>query len=171
MTDEPPASDSPQPDPPPEQQPDPSIPTDGKPPVDVTAFAKYFTDGAFWQKVKDFAGKIGRGTLTKAMELYNVAISKDTPVLAKAIALGSLGYLILPLDAIPDFVPGAGLADDAAALAAAATAIFKNITPAVKAAASDQVSKWFGPDPNAPVMVPTPEAPPVPPTPDVPSPN
>ncbi len=165
-------TDQPIPPPPPDaplpEQPDPPIPTDGKPPVDITAFAKYFTDGAFWQKVKDFAGKIGRGTLTKAMELYHVAMSKDTPVLAKAIALGSLGYLIMPLDAIPDILPGVGLADDAAALAAAATAIFKNITPAVKAAASDQVSKWFGPDKNAPPV--TPEAPPVPPT-DVPSPS
>lgn len=155
MTDEPippPPADAPSPEPQPDPQtmPDPPIPTDGKPPVDLAAFAKYFSDGAFWQKVKDFAGKIGRGTLTKALELYNVAMSKDTPVIAKAIALGSLGYLILPLDAIPDFVPGAGLADDAMALAAAAAAIFKSITPAVKMQAYTQVSKWFGPDKNAP---------------------
>src|SRR4051794_19330249 len=102
-----------QPQPPPEQQPDPPIPTDGKPPSDLTAFAKYFTEGAFWQKVKEFAGKIGRGTMTKVMELYHVAMSPDTPLWAKAVALGSLGYLILPIDAIPDFIPVAGLTDDA----------------------------------------------------------
>ncbi len=150
------------PPPPPEQQPDPPIPTDGKPPVDVTAFAKYFTDGAFWEKVKGFAGRVGRATLTKALELYNVATSPDTPVWAKAVALGSLGYFILPLDAVPDVIPGLGLADDAAALAAAATMLLKNITPAIKAKAAEQVAKWFGPDPNAPAA---------PPAADVPSPS
>ncbi len=159
MTDQPPPTDAP---------PMPTPEVASPPPADTTGYAKYFTDGAFWQKVKDFAGRIGRGTLTKAMELYHVAMSKDTPVLAKAIALGSLGYLIMPLDAIPDILPGVGLADDAAALAAAATAIFRNITPAVKAAASDQVAKWFGPDKHAVPVPPTPEAPA---TPDVPSPS
>ncbi len=130
--------------------PDPSIPTDGRPPPDTTGYARYFTESAFWQKVTDFAGRIGRGTLQKAMELYTVAASRDTPVWARAIALGSLGYLILPFDAVPDLLPGVGLADDAAALAAAATAILKSITPAVKAKAAEQVNRWLGPDPNAP---------------------
>lgn len=161
-------TDQPQPPPPPGQQPDPPIPTDGKPPVDVTAFAKYFSDSAFWQKVREFAGRIGRATLTKVMELYHVAMSPDTPILAKAVALGSLGYLILPIDAIPDMIPVAGLTDDAAAIAAAATALIKNITPAIKAKAVESVNKWFGPDPNAPAAAPQP--PPVSPT-DVPSPS
>jgi uncharacterized membrane protein YkvA (DUF1232 family) len=83
-----------------------------------------------------------------------VAVAPDTPVWAKAVALGSLGYFILPLDVVPDLIPGVGLADDAAALATAATMIIKNITPAVKAKAAEQVSKWFGPDPNAPATPP-----------------
>ena len=125
-------------------QPDPPIPGDGKPPADTTGFAKFFTENAFWQKVKDFANKLGRGTLQKAMELYNVAKSPDTPLLAKAVAIGSLGYLIMPFDAIPDILPGLGLTDDAAALAAAVAALVKNITPAIKAQATAQVDKWLG---------------------------
>jgi uncharacterized membrane protein YkvA (DUF1232 family) len=130
-------------------QPDPPIPADGKPPADTTGFAKFFSDPAFWQKVKDFAGKLGRGTLQKAMELYHVAMSPDTPLWAKAVAVGSLGYLILPLDAIPDIIPIAGLGDDAAALTAAAFALAKNITPAIQAKALEQVNKWLGVDPKA----------------------
>ena len=158
-------TDQPQPPPPPGQQPDPTIPTDGKPPTDTTGFAKFFTDSAFWHKVQEFAGKIGRATLTKVMELYHVAMSPDTPMLAKAVALGSLGYFILPLDAIPDYIPVLGWTDDAAAIAAAATALIKNITPAIKAKAVESVSKWFGPDPNAP---PTPAAATTPPAPETP---
>lgn len=147
--------------PPPGQPPDPPIPPDGKPPTDTTGFAQYFTDSAFWQKAKDVAGKVGRGTMQKAMEIYHVAMSPDTPVWAKAVAVGSLGYLIFPVDAIPDFIPVAGLTDDAAALAAAATAIMGSITPAIKAKAAEQVSRWFGPNPSAPPTAgPTPDAPP-----------
>lgn len=146
--------------PPPADQPDPPIPSDGKAPADTTRFAKYFTDSAFWDKVKGFANKVGRGTLTKALELYNVATDPATPVWAKAVALGSLGYFILPLDAVPDFIPVAGWADDAAALAAAATVLIKNITPAIKAKASEQVTKWLGPDPKAAAAPPAPESPP-----------
>ena len=134
---------------------DPPIPADGKPPADTTAFGKFFSDSAFWQKVREFANKLGRGTLQKAMELYQVAVSPDTPIWAKAVAVGSLGYLILPFDAIPDIIPIAGLSDDAAALAAAALALVKNITPALKAKASEQVTKWLGADPKAPAVTPT----------------
>ena len=170
MADQPPPPPADQP----QAQPDPPIPGDGKVPTDTTGFAKYFTEGAFWQKVKDFAGKIGRGTLTKALELYNVAMSKDTPLWAKAVALGSLGYFILPLDAVPDIIPVAGWADDAAASATAATVLLKNITPAIKDTALAQVAKWFGPakgDATPPAADPSPPTPPsVPPT-DVPSPS
>ena len=152
-----------QPIPPP--PPDLTIPTDVKPPPDTTDFANFFTDSAFWQKVQEFAGRIGRSTLSKVMELYHVAMSPDTPVLAKAIALGSLGYFILPIDAIPDYIPVLGWTDAAAAIAAAAAALIKNITPAIKAKAAESVSKWFGPDPNAP---PTPAAAPTAPAPETP---
>lgn len=139
-----------QPPPPADATLPPDVPGSAAPPADTTSFAKYFTDGAFWQKVKGFAGRLGRTTLQKAMEMYNVAMSPDTPVWAKAVALGSLGYLIMPFDAIPDILPIAGLTDDAAALAAAAAALVKNITPAIKAKATEQVTKWLGPDPKAP---------------------
>lgn len=136
--------------PPPDAPLPPDVPGSAKPPEDTTAFGKHFTEEGFWKKVKDFAGKIGRTTLQKALEMYNVATSPDTPLWAKAVAIGSLGYLILPFDALPDILPVAGFTDDAMALAAAATALVKNITPALKAKATEQVNKWLGVDPKAP---------------------
>lgn len=38
---------------------------------------------------------------------------------AKAIAIGALVYLVTPFDAVPDFIPVAGLLDDAGVIAAA----------------------------------------------------
>ncbi len=122
-------------------------------PPDTTGYAAQFTEASFWQKVKDFAAKIGRGPLQKAMELYKVAMSPDTPLWAKATALGSLGYLISPLDFIPDFIPVAGLTDDVAALGAAVTALMKHITPEIKDQAKALAMKWLGGG-NAPPPLP-----------------
>ena len=42
---------------------------------------------------------------------------------AVAVAVGALAYLLAPVDAVPDLLPGAGLVDDAGVLAAALAAI------------------------------------------------
>lgn len=47
----------------------------------------------------------------------------------KFILLGALAYLVLPLDAVPDFVPLMGFTDDAAMLAAAVHAVRGAISP------------------------------------------
>lgn len=39
---------------------------------------------------------------------------------SKALAIGALVYLISPIDGVPDFIPFAGLTDDAAVIMAAA---------------------------------------------------
>ncbi|MGH7844149.1 MAG: YkvA family protein [Candidatus Binatia bacterium] len=41
----------------------------------------------------------------------------------KAIAIGALVYLISPIDAVPDPIPGLGLSDDVAVLLAAIAAL------------------------------------------------
>lgn len=50
---------------------------------------------------------------------------KEDPLKYSAIALAALAYLILPVDAIPDAIPFAGLADDAAVIGAAVATIRK----------------------------------------------
>ena len=42
---------------------------------------------------------------------------------AVAVAVAALAYLVAPADAVPDFVPGVGLLDDGAVLAAAVAAV------------------------------------------------
>ena len=44
----------------------------------------------------------------------------------KAIIIGSLGYLISPIDLIPDFIPVVGLMDDASVLSLAIYKIISN---------------------------------------------
>lgn len=53
----------------------------------------------------------------------------QTPRRVKLTLLAALGYFVLPLDAIPDFMPLIGFTDDAAVIAAAIAAVAGSIKP------------------------------------------
>ena len=63
----------------------------------------------------------------------------------RAKILGALGYFLLPIDIIPDFIPLAGYTDDLAALTWGVYCVIKSITPEVKAQAAAKLHEWFGP--------------------------
>ena len=101
-------------------------------------------DDTFWQKVRDHALRAGREVIEKALVLYYCLQDSRTPAWARATIVGALGYWILPMDAIPDLIPGAGYADDLGALAAAAATVSAHIKPEHKEKAQDQVDHLFG---------------------------
>ena len=68
------------------------------------------------------------------------------PLKDKAIIIGALGYLISPLDVIPDAIPIAGLGDDVAVLLYVLHKIKGDLTDEVKQRAYDKLSKWFDED-------------------------
>jgi len=108
------------------------------------AEATGYSEQDFWQKLKSFAIYAGREVVEKALILFYAAQRPETPVWAKAIIYSALAYFILPTDAVPDFVPIAGYADDLTSLLAALSAVAVCITPEVKQAAKQKVEDWFG---------------------------
>jgi uncharacterized membrane protein YkvA (DUF1232 family) len=76
--------------------------------------------------------------------LFYAAQRPETPVWAKTIIYSALAYFILPTDAVPDFIPVAGYADDLASLIAALGTVAMCITPEVRQAAKQKVEDWFG---------------------------
>lgn len=97
---------------------------------------EHYSDDGFWSKVKNIAGKT---VLNPALELYYTAKSANTPTVAKGLAIGALGYLILPVDLIPDFIPVAGFSDDIVAMMTAIKSLAVYVTPDVKAKAESKV--------------------------------
>ena len=75
--------------------------------------------------------------------LYYVLMDENTPWEHKGIIIGALGYFILPVDLIPDFIPVAGYADDVAALTACIKTVMDNITPSIKKKAMQKLTDWF----------------------------
>jgi uncharacterized membrane protein YkvA (DUF1232 family) len=103
-----------------------------------------FSEQSFWQKLKGFATYAGREVVEKALTLFFAAQREETPFWAKTVIYSALAYFILPTDAIPDFIPLSGYADDLGTLVMALGTVTMSITPEVKASAKQTVDSWFG---------------------------
>ena len=104
---------------------------------------KYYSDSNFWDKVKTIAKKAGNKLIYNALLLYYVLQSPTTPIDQKTLIIGALGYFILPIDIIPDFIPVLGFTDDAATLVSVIKTISKNITPEIKEKAHNKSNEIF----------------------------
>ena len=110
---------------------------------DLPKYGKHFSEKAFWKKLKKVASKAGAKVVYYALVLFSTFMDPATPVKHKAVIAGALGYLILPMDVIPDWMPFAGLADDWAALIAAVSYVLTSISPAIKEKARAKLITWF----------------------------
>jgi len=110
----------------------------------LVVYSKVYKKDLFLAKINRIAKKAGAKLVYASFLLYYVLADPKFPVKHKAIVLGALGYLILPIDLMPDALPVVGLTDDLAALIFAIKAIFDYITPEVKKKAHDKVLSLFG---------------------------
>ena len=70
---------------------------------------------------------------------YHAALDPSVPAAKRAMIWAPLLYFVMPLDAVPDFIPALGFVDDGAAIAAMIAAVGKAITPAHRAKARDML--------------------------------
>lgn len=103
-------------------------------------YQEHYNESAFWSKAK----KLGRKVLMPALKLYYAAQDSDTPAWAKAIIYSALGYLILPVDAIPDAIPGVGLVDDIGVLLGALGIVAAHIKDEHEQRATAVLNRWLG---------------------------
>ncbi len=109
-------------------------------------YAQYFNDSKLWKKLSKAAKKAGRKAVYYVLVLYYVSRDPAVPRNLKLKVLGALGYFILPLDFLPDFILGLGFTDDLAALAWALFTMKKYITPEIERKARERLNEWFGPE-------------------------
>lgn len=73
--------------------------------------------------------KMKKGALAKVwdkvQELWAAFKSPETPLSTKSIIIGSLIYMVTPIDIIPDIIPGIGLLDDAFIIGLVFTQVMK----------------------------------------------
>lgn len=112
-------------------------------PDHVERYREHYSESSFWDKVKDVAKKAGVKVIYAALCLYYMLQDPSVPLKDKALIAGALGYFILPVDLLPDPLPG-GYTDDLAALLAAYKAVMAHMTPEVREKARGKLSEWFG---------------------------
>ena len=113
---------------------------------DFMSYSNKFTSGDFVEKISRIAKRAGAKMIYAALVLYYTLQSDKISVKDKAIIIGALGYLISPLDVIPDAIPIAGLGDDLAVLVYVLNKVWGNVSEDVKEKAKAKLSKWFDED-------------------------
>lgn len=106
---------------------------------------KYSSQG-FIDKISHIAKRAGAKLVYAALILYYTLQSDKVSLKDKAIIIGALGYLISPIDVIPDAIPIAGLGDDLAVLLYVLHSVWGEVPEDVRAKAHDKLSKWFDVD-------------------------
>lgn len=115
-----------------------------KSPKDIEKYQKHYDEGRFGKKLPKVARKAGSKLVYAVLLLYYVLRSKTVSNADKTKIYGALGYFLLPLDLLPDFIPLAGYTDDLTAVIWAVHTVWKNMTPEIKAQAAAKTKEWFG---------------------------
>lgn len=105
-------------------------------------YKEQYSDESYWQKTKQFAINIGKEAIEKSLIMYYCMKDADTPAKHKSIILSALGYFIMPIDLIPDLLPG-GWADDLGALALAFSMVTSSIKQVHVEMARQKLAKLF----------------------------
>ena len=114
--------------------------------MELPDFMKYsnkFTQQDFVEKISRIAKRAGSKLVYAALILYYTLQSDKVSKADKAIIIGALGYMISPIDVIPDAIPIAGLTDDLAVLLYVLKKVWTGIDPEIIAKAREKLSKWF----------------------------
>lgn len=107
-------------------------------------YTKYYSEIRLFKKILKIAKSVGIRIIYTALVLFYTLQKPTTPVWAKSMIIGALGYFILPLDFIPDFIPFIGYTDDFSALAGALVAVAMYVDDEVKLKSKEKLNVWFG---------------------------
>ena len=96
------------------------------------------------KKIGRFFYAMGQQTVYSVLLMVYAFRRKDAPGWAKRIIIGALGYVLTPIDAIPDLTPLIGYTDDLGVLSFGLVAIASYINLDVRIEARRGVKALFG---------------------------
>ena len=106
-------------------------------------YSKYYTEESLWEKIKKFSKAAGAKVIYAVLLLFYAMKDSNVSLKTKVFIAASLGYFILPTDAIFDLTPVIGYSDDLGVLIFALKQISSAITPDVKENARKKINDWF----------------------------
>ena len=111
-------------------------------------FQKYsneFSSGKLWEKLKKHTAKLGARIVYTILKLYYLTLDPHVSKNDKIIITAALGYLILPIDLIPDFLLG-GFLDDGAILNWTLNQMEGIMSENTISQAQEKMMQWFSPE-------------------------
>ena len=113
---------------------------------DFMTYANKFSANGFVDKIAKIAKMAGAKLVYAALVLFYTLQSGNVSTKDKAIIIAALGFLISPIDAIPDAIPIIGLTDDFAVLIFVLKKVWGDVSEDVKEKAKSKLAKWFNED-------------------------
>ena len=113
---------------------------------DFMTHANYFSTNEFMEKVARVAKRAGAKFVYASLILYYTLQSPTVSKRDKALIIGALGYMISPLDVLPDAYPIVGLSDDLAVLLFVLQRVWSNVDPDIQQRAHERLANWFDED-------------------------
>ena len=89
--------------------------------------------------------RAGRSLARPALLCLELLKDPQTPPRVRLTVLGALTYLVVPIDLIPDLIPGVGFSDDLVALSALLALCGSHCTEAIRMRAERTLDRWFPP--------------------------
>lgn len=111
---------------------------------ELQKYEQHYSDASFLEKATKYGKLIGINALYKAVQLWFVMQKPDVPAGTKAVIMGALGYLIAPLDFLPDLLPVLGYTDDLVAITFALIKVQGYIDEDVERKSKKLLAKIFG---------------------------
>lgn len=103
-----------------------------------------YSEDKLFNKIIKFAKKAGIKLVYIVLLLFYTLQKSTTPKFAKSIIIGGLGYFIMPLDMVSDFIPVIGFTDDLTALISVLITVALFIDEEIKLKAKSKLTEWFG---------------------------
>ena len=113
---------------------------------DFMSYANKFSQSEFVEKVSRIAKRAGSKLVYAALILDYTLQSDKVSTANKAMIIGALGYMISPLDVVPDAIPIVGLTDDLTVLLYVLKKVWTDVDPEIQGKAKERLSKWFDED-------------------------
>ena len=113
---------------------------------DFMNYSNKFSKRDFVEKIARIAKSAGAKLVYAALILYYTLQSDKVSTTNKAMIIGALGYLISPIDVVPDAIPIAGLADDLGVLVFVLKKVWTDVDPDIQVKARQRLAKWFDED-------------------------
>lgn len=113
---------------------------------ELQKYEEAYSEHGLKEKLRKYAKIIGVGAVYKVLQLWYVLQKPDVPLAQKALITGAIGYLIAPLDFIPDLTPVLGYSDDFVAIIYALIQVQGYVDAEIKGKSKHFIEDIFGAD-------------------------